>query len=125
MSRFAERFAATALPALMEEMGDPATYHRPQHDDAAVTAIVEGREAREFDGQRGIDAEHSIIVVIATDPAGAYGGVELPTTRDEMTIGLDRFAVRDVIAVCNGTARLRLVRVSAAERTRARYRAGR
>jgi len=122
-SKFDEIFGVMAEPALLDQMGEAATYRPAAGGTAAVIAMVGAEEAvdrTETDGDRNIERVRP--VTISTDPAGAYGGVANPGANDQIDVGGVTYEVRSVTNKSGNLVTMECVRLGSIEKARPGYR---
>ena len=126
-SAFDTMFAGSGVPALMDTLGTAlVVYSDPEVDPVTLTAIVGNMEVAEVDGTtsggRRKLARRTFLISI--DPAGPYGGVEIPrlSAHLEMPDG-EVWEIEGIEAQSGSTVKLNCVRKSSTELSRGGYRA--
>jgi hypothetical protein len=125
-SNFDTIFADSGVPALMESLGSSVTYNDPEEDAVALTAIVGHTEViEEADGAASGGRRKRYVreVIVARDEEGTYGGVATPKLSATLTIDGEDWAVEAIEAQSASTLKLRCVRKTVSEQSRAGYRA--
>ncbi len=121
MSRFAADFAASGLPSLMFQHGQPALYNPVNQPSVSLTAMVE-QETREVGTQDGFRVVmRKKRATITDDPDSTFGGVTAANEAATMTIDEEEWSIENV---SRGTAAwyLDLTRPELAEQARPGYR---
>jgi len=119
---FADIFAESALPSLLDTLGDSITYTPAGGDDVSLTAVVGQEERGELEVEHGRRLRREREVTIATDPDGPYGGVAAPALNDTVTIDSESWAVESISSKADGVATLLVVRFGDVERSQEGYR---
>ncbi len=124
MSRFDTDFAASGLPELMDQFGQPVTYSPVSGPDVSLTMILDPERMTEEEKGGGRVLVQRWEGTITTDPDSDFGGVASPDETATITIGGVVWSVDELAKLTGAYAVLKLVRRSSLERSRPGYRAG-